>query len=59
MEQIKPCPYCSGEGQAHSDGDTMTSFVMCDACGSCGPVIQGIDKAAREKAIVKWNERAQ
>jgi Lar family restriction alleviation protein len=59
MEQIKPCPYCSGEGHAHGDGDTKTSYVMCDLCGSCGPVVQGISKEAREKAIKLWNERAQ
>lgn len=61
--EIKPCPFCGGEGKFYmfngesvEDGHrriVMVREVQCTVCGAVGPA----NFSSREKAIEDWNRR--
>lgn len=58
---LSPCPFCGGTNVTRS-GDDYGDFLMCGACGVCGPRVE-FNQAEREEdrytiAIELWNQRA-
>lgn len=60
MSELKPCPFCGGEGELSSgkyDGKD-TSYVMCKKCMCRGEFFFVSPKYASEiKAVQAWNRR--
>lgn len=73
MKEIKPCPFCKGEGNIcenhnhHYFEGAVAIYVECSDCYSSGPIFvypdrfdtleSEIDKA-KQRAIEKWNQRS-
>lgn len=62
MENLLPCPFCGGKAElenwklACEEIGTIISCAVCDAC-----VSEGVEDGNgwRERAVKKWNRRAQ
>lgn len=53
MEQLKPCPFCGGEGVLVKDR-TYTYWIRCRKCGVRQPYTK---YNAPYEAIEAWNRR--
>ena len=64
MTELKPCPFCGGEANVHSDGDAFSSPFLEIYCSQCNTsMIRYInvlesDEHNREGIIQRWNTRA-
>lgn len=56
MKEIKPCPFCGGEGEIVSEGK-WSVWVDCQSCGAEGAWVDGNNENAEDNAINKWNMR--
>lgn len=37
MSELKPCPFCGGDGKERLDDESRPGDVRCSLCGSNGP----------------------
>ena len=58
--ELKPCPFCGGEGKLIASGfNECYSLVKCEQCGAeSGMVRISKEYCADEKAAEAWNRRA-
>lgn len=52
MSELKPCPFCGGEGEKRCWFPNRYFFISCKSCGASIRI-----NATKEKAIVAWNNR--
>jgi Lar family restriction alleviation protein len=52
MKQLKPCPFCGGDGMLY---DTSQFGLFIAWCNNCGVDTDPYD--TREEAIAAWNQR--
>ena len=60
MTDLKPCPFCGGEGKLviPDSWDPYKAFVRCKECGITGPVVWMVDdENFKATAVKKWNTR--
>jgi hypothetical protein len=61
----KPCPMCGGVAALQewrpSEPDIGPNFpryvVVCQQCGTCGPISEASFNHGKEEAVIKWNRR--
>ena len=51
-EELKPCPFCGGEGASHQTALSGRFHVFCLACDAEGPWCN-----MEAEAIAAWNRR--
>lgn len=59
MDELKPRPFCGGEGRVRIERiaeDEERTYVECLGCEAYGPPIEA-PYGERETAIALWNER--
>lgn len=62
MEELKPCPFCKGDGSISIENTNKIVYGSCWTCGARGPVVQFKVKPTERdiiRAISLWNERVQ
>lgn len=52
-EELKPCPFCAGKPEIHTQMVSRYQFVSCSKCRCDGPL-----KERTRDAIACWNRRA-
>lgn len=52
-EELKPCPFCAGKPEIHTQMVSRYQFVSCSRCRCDGPL-----KERTRDAIACWNRRA-
>ena len=60
MAELKPCPFCGGDGSLSTNVNAKIVFGSCWDCGARGQVVQYKDHLSDEditKAIELWNGR--
>lgn len=57
MKEIKPCPFCGGEGEFREEGGWGSMWIECQSCGAEGAWVDGNNGATENDAIDKWNMR--
>lgn len=56
-EELKPCPFCGGKAEIHSDGAFWKFHVEC-ANVKCGGTTGTVPTKTVASAIKAWNTRA-
>lgn len=67
MNPLKPCPFCSTEGEErlielwNTFDAGHIAHIHCEHCGACGPSVYSemSAQAAISRARAMWNGRAQ
>lgn len=54
MNELKPCPFCSGEAEVLESGHSATFYCWCDSCETRGNYYN-----TEAEAIEAWNSRAE
>lgn len=61
MADLKPCPFCGGDGSLDTHVNAKIVFCSCWVCGARGQAVQYKERLTDEdiaKAIEAWNGRA-
>ena len=61
MAELKPCPFCGGDGGMTTNVQSKIVFASCWDCGARGRAVRWEDRLTDEKiteAIEAWNRRA-
>lgn len=61
MMEIKPCPFCGGDGAITCNINSKIVFGMCCDCGARGQVVkydEYLTDIDMQEAIERWNRRA-
>lgn len=61
MAELKPCPFCGGDGRLRTNVNAGIVFGSCWVCGARGSVVQYTDRLTDshiQEAIEAWNRRA-
>lgn len=61
MDELKPCPFCGGDGSLSTNVNAKIVFGSCLVCGARGSVIQYKDRLTNnhiQEAVEEWNRRS-